>query len=364
MRFIGIDLHYDNLVVCILNKKRDEKIIKFHLQGEKDLIPFKKLLDKDDYIAVEASTNTFWFCREIESKVKEIYVINTSKFSIISRSKKKTDKIDAKKIAKRLRYHILVGNDEEEFPTVYIPRQEIQELRTLFSSYELIAAQKTALKNRIYSLLVQQGINLGSKTRNSKKTREAVLNCKMPDSVRIQVSLIYTQVDNLTRQKEILRQEIYKIGAMFKDNIYKLLSIKGISVFTSIAILADVADVNRFSTSKKMCSYLRTAPIIDSSNKSIKIGSVNKQSRKLALKMLLQGLQHVCDSSPYLSKYYERKKKGTKAGKVRIAIARKVFTAIYYMLKDNKDFYWADRIGQERKMREYNKFLNKLEKAA
>jgi len=80
--------------------------------------------------------------------------------------------------------------------------------------------------------------------------------------------------------------------------------------------------------------------------------------------MLLQGLQHVCDSSPYLSKYYEKKKKGTKAGKVRIAVARKVFTAIYHMLKNNKDFYWADRTGQERKMREYNKFLNKLEKVA
>ena len=80
--------------------------------------------------------------------------------------------------------------------------------------------------------------------------------------------------------------------------------------------------------------------------------------------MLLQGLHHIYKSSPYLLEFYERKKKGKKAGKVRIAIARKVFTAIYHMLRNGTDFYWIDRAGQKKKLKEYEDYLKKLGKIA
>ena len=87
--------------------------------------------------------------------------------------------------------------------------------------------------------------------------------------------------------------------------------------------MTDIADVNRFKTPKKMCSYLRTASKIDSSNKTEHIGCVNKQSRKLALKMLLQGITHAYKSSSYLHGFYKRKK-NTFIGLMSYAINIKV----------------------------------------
>ena len=82
------------------------------------------------------------------------------------------------------------------------------------------------------------------------------------------------------------------------------------------------------------------------------------------MKMLLQGLTHTYKSSEYLYDFYKQKKKGKKAGKVRIAIARKVFVSIYHMLKNKTYFYWIDKDNHKKKMEDYEKFLNKKKKCA
>ena len=64
MRFFGIDLHHNNMVAAIIDEYNKIEVIRktFHTPGFND---FLKQLKKDDYIAVEASTNTFWFYDQV-----------------------------------------------------------------------------------------------------------------------------------------------------------------------------------------------------------------------------------------------------------------------------------------------------------
>jgi hypothetical protein len=48
---------------------------------------------------VEASANTFYFCRQIKDRVSELVVVDTYRFAVIARSKSKTDKKDAAMLA-------------------------------------------------------------------------------------------------------------------------------------------------------------------------------------------------------------------------------------------------------------------------
>ena len=64
------------------------------------------------------------------------------------------------------------------------------------------------------------------------------------------------------------------------EKIDILTSMKGISAFTAIALLSDIGKIKRFKSSKKLTSYLRSAPSVDSSNENIKIGRTNKFDRK------------------------------------------------------------------------------------
>ena len=102
MKFYGIDLHHDSFIAAIIdeNNQITTRKVSLHL---KKFTEFLKELSEDDYIAVEASTNSFWFYDQVIGLVKDCLVINPWKFLQIYKSNKKTDKIDAKKIAKTLR---------------------------------------------------------------------------------------------------------------------------------------------------------------------------------------------------------------------------------------------------------------------
>ena len=66
---------------------------------------------------------------------------------------KKTDKIDAEKLTIYLKMCKVSG--EDLILPVYLPEQIIQDLRSLFTTYNLIKRHIGSIKNRIHALLKQ-----------------------------------------------------------------------------------------------------------------------------------------------------------------------------------------------------------------
>ncbi len=60
----------------------------------------------------------------------------------------------------------------------------------------------------------------------------------------------------------------------------------------------------------------------------------------------------------------KRKRGGRRAGKARVAVARKVFTYMYQMLKKDEYYRWMDIKNHARKMSEYRSFLKRKESEA
>ena len=62
MRYVGIDLHTNQLTACFLKNNQETSRISFKFITPKGLKMFvEKNLTKEDYIVLEASTNTFSF---------------------------------------------------------------------------------------------------------------------------------------------------------------------------------------------------------------------------------------------------------------------------------------------------------------
>jgi transposase len=353
--FYGVDLHSDNIKVAALEP---DKITPKTMRYSFDSASFQKFLEtltKEDYIAVEASTNTFWFYDKVIDRVKDCFVIDPYQFFIISRSMVKTDKRDAINLAKFLKYAVLTG---EKLPTVYVPVKEVREIRQLFTTYYFFKKQIVMDKNRIHSLLKQAGYKFARESLEKSETKEAIELLSLSDAVKLEIKLIFGNLEKLVEAVKEIKKEILKAGIIFRKEIGLLTGIKGISVFMAIGIMADVADINRFPNAKKFCSYLRSAPKVDSSNQTTRIGKLNKQSRKLSMNLLIESINHfrTCDK---FGNFYERKKKGKSAGKVRVAVARKVMVTIYYMLKRNIDFYYLDKKNHSSKLMVYERFLGK-----
>jgi transposase len=68
MRYISGDLHKTNFVVCFLSEVDEAKVETFILDKAR-LTRFKRRLRPDDKLAVEASANSPYFCRQIRDSV-------------------------------------------------------------------------------------------------------------------------------------------------------------------------------------------------------------------------------------------------------------------------------------------------------
>ena len=359
MRFIGIDLHTNCFTACFLDEKGGKTITTFDLDAT-GVEGFLKEVDLDSYALVEATINSFCFVNLIKSNVKQVLVANTFELKTISFTNKKTDRVDAYKLARIMKSQILSG--EEQVRPVVVAPERIQDLRALFTTYRLERKQVAAVKNRIHSLLKQNLYPFTKEHIFGKKARKGIrVLCEEKPVLNFQINLLLNQLEQLEVTIKTLKEKILCEGSYYLKEINILTSMRGLSVFTAIAIISDIITVKRFSSSKKFASYLRSTPRVESSNENTIIKSTNKAGRKVAITLLSQGLNHFRNSNPKIQRWHDRLRVYKKAGIVRMGMCRRVITEIYQMLKKEEYHYFRDSENHKKKMDEYIKLLKKKE---
>lgn len=353
-KYIGIDLHADQFTCCALGDgtKLWQRTFSLNKDG---LDEFLKLVDKNSYVSIEATTNAFSFKKLIDSYVREVFIYDAYKLKLISLVNRKTDTIDANKLAVYLKMQVVSG--EKMVRPVYVPSRTIQELRSLFTTYKLVTKQSTSIKNRIHALLRQHLYQYKKGRIFIKKIRQEILELDLPAELRFQIELLYRQIDYLKDQEDALEKRIKLLGAEFIDDVRILTSMKGISVFTALALIADYADISRFKNSKNFTSYLRSTPSVDSSNDKTYIGKTSKFGRKLSLSLLTQSIEHFKTGNQKIARWHSLKQGHKSSGKIRMAICRKVLGEIYCMLTRRTLHYYCDTANHDRKMNTYRAFL-------
>lgn len=68
MRYIGVDLHSNNFMVCVLSENEEPTFKKYELAK---IVEFKKFLQAEDRIAVEATGTTRFFYNQVAPLVAE-----------------------------------------------------------------------------------------------------------------------------------------------------------------------------------------------------------------------------------------------------------------------------------------------------
>jgi transposase len=362
MQFVGIDLHTNKFTCCYRDEKKTEEgkeekqTETFDLTGH-GLAAFYKTLDEETYVLAEATITTFAFVRLIQPLVKEVIVANTYELKQISLGRKKTDKVDADKLCRILKMQVLSG--EKTISPVVVPPEQIQELRGLFSTYRLMKKQTTQTKNRIHSVIKEKLYGYTQEQIFTKKGREEIRNLEKDTVLSFQADLLFTELEHLEGLIERLQEKIKEQAEPYLREIEILTSMKGVSVFMAIAIIADIIKVDRFKDSKSFASYLRSAPKVESSNTTVHMRGTNKQGRKLSATLISQSLNHMLKASAKLSKWYMRLTRYKKAGLVRTGLRRRVFAEIYQMLKKGEYHYARDVEKHGAKLLEYRKFLEK-----
>jgi transposase len=292
--------------------------------------------------------------------VKEVIIANTYELKQISLARCNTDKIDADKLCRIIKMQVLSG--EQAVSPVTLPPKEIQDLRSMFTSYRLMKKQETQIKNRIHSLVKEQLYGFTQEAIFGRKSRQQIRELAPGTAMHMQINLLLDLLEGMEAQVERLKERIQVQGEPFMAQIDILTSMKGVSVFIAIAIIADIIEVNRFRNSKAFTSYLRSAPKSANSNTSVSVRGTNKAGRKLSATLLTQSLNHAMAASVKLRRWYERLSEYKKKGLVRTGLRRRIMAELYQMLKKGEYHYARDPEKHALKMKEYRRLLERQKK--
>ena len=105
----------------------------------------KKTLTKQDEVVLEMTTNTWQLYDELVEYAGSVTVVHPPHVALITRSQVMNDKIAASILARLLAKGLLVG--------IWVPPQEIRELRGLVAQRQKMTRLATQAKNRLHAVI-------------------------------------------------------------------------------------------------------------------------------------------------------------------------------------------------------------------
>jgi transposase len=335
--YIGIDLHSTQITIHRIEVNELDPVTRHNGHYTLNVLEsqFLTTLHEGCAVCVEAGSGAHTLARLIVSTGARAFIVNPLDMAHIFMTAKKTDKVDAKKLAECLRRHLENDDSDDEFPEVYVADEETQRLRMLVTQYQRVNTEMTALRNNLHALFRQWLVHTEKGT--IIENLDAYLkHPRLPPEVALIAHEEKEQFDKLLQYKEKLRSLIETVGVVrFREEISLLIGMNGVSVFGAACIMSDIITIDRFKTSKKLTSYLHAAPRVDASNQTIHIGRLNKAGRKMSFEILLQSVNHLVDGNPHLLAYTKRTV-GKSRNKIRVTVVARTMRQIFYILKNRE----------------------------
>lgn len=190
---IGMDVHKHSWNLAIYSRLQRRVVKGWHMPAD-----FKALLNileplrhHIDRIGYEAGPTGFGLARFLREFDFNACVIAPSEIDRPAGKKAKSDKLDARKLAKAI--------DHEDIPTVYIPTEEEEDAREAFRNREQLRKKITRNKSQIKSLLLKWGMPEPDGLKHwSKASIEALLTIPLPENAAFQMQTYVSELKHLT----------------------------------------------------------------------------------------------------------------------------------------------------------------------
>ena len=355
-RFHGIDRHKKYSTVSVLD--RDGKEIRFLRSCS--LEDYLSSLGAEDAVILEASCGCFYWADRIEASGATCFVLDPRRFRIITDSWNKTDRQDARNMAKALWVFQVTG--EFGIPTVYKPNETIRTLRRLFATYNLLNRQIRMLKNAIQAMLTDDGVVLtsGQLARlfaGREPVADALSEYSLSPTIVAAIEVQAALLRQVSESKAAIAGQIVIHSEPLAEQIELLVTIPGVTPLTAAAFLADIGDVRRFKSLRQMNAYLGLVPRCHDSGGKSQSGHITRESRKLTRTILTQSIYQAVKSTPSWQRDYDELKARRGASRARIAMIRRLCGVMRRMLLNGEKYHWLKEDLYQRKLKQYRQAL-------
>jgi transposase len=244
----------------------------------------------------------------------------------------KTDRIDCWVLAELGRLDLV--------PEVWLPDPQVRGERERARFRLHLVRHRVALKNRVHAILFQHGIANPHRDLFGAGGRYQLTRLRLPEPWASTVAASLALIDALDDQISDCERELRRLGA---DHRYipLLTTIPGIAWVLGYTIAAEIGEISRFPSPRKLIGYTGLTPRVDQSGERDRRGPLRKNGPNY-LRWALIEAAHTAGRDPRYRPIVERmrtrhgRKRGSKIA--AIEIGRRLTEAIWHMLTNDRPF--------------------------
>ena len=165
---------------------------------------------------------------------------------------------------------------------IYIPSEEIENIRSLVRYRHSLCEEITLKKNKVHALLTSYGIIIKATDPFGKKGLKEIENSynNLNYSDRIVLRSLLSDMSSIKEREREIEAEISS-RADNSNDIKLLMTIPGINFYTAAGILSEIGSVSRFENKLKFASYTGLIPREHSSGEKVVKGHITKHGPSL-----------------------------------------------------------------------------------
>lgn len=326
--YCGIDYHKRTSTLCFLNSNGNKEIQTI----SSDKI-FECLSNRRDLlVGVEASCGV----NHIVDKIKElgvaVKIINPNKFRGIGISGKKTDIKDAEALAECLRVGFV--------PEVYHKSIGARRLKSLLRIREQYVQSRVRMVSHSRSILREYGLKMPQSYESFLLEARSKINDLDFAPIKNNLLKMLKNIEEAKIEEKGIEDQL-KILLSGDERLEQLMSIPGVGIMTTAAILAVGDDLSRFKNARMFASYLGLTPRETSSGDTRRMGGVSKAGQEIARRYLVHGARSVLiycnkNSKDPLRKWGHRIKERRGMNKATVAMAHRLARLCFNVIKEER----------------------------
>jgi len=330
--YVGLDVHKKTIAYCV--KTADGTIINEGTLPAKRgvLSSWESHLPRPWVGAMEATLFSGWIYDFLLPSADDLKVGHSYMLRAICASKKKNDRIDARKLADMLRC--------DWFPECHMASTEVRDLRRVLRYRNLLVREATRMKNKTAGLLMEVGAEYNKHRLHGKRYFNDLVDHLdyIPTSLKDMLIFSHSSMEIFDSNQKRLVTAL-RDNPCLRKRVNRLMSIPGVGEITALTWALESDDPHRFRSCKKAVSYCGLCSGQDESAGKSRRGPLSKQRNKNLQTVLVEAAKLAPRWNPQLAHVYEKEcNRVSNHNQATLAVARKLVSYMLYVDKSGKRF--------------------------